>query len=93
MKVDLKMATYSVEIKQHNYTDWAFVDFAQSLDAARKEMARLTEEYWIRQTDRDEDEAATKPKVLGRIAAAEPGEEISTDFCDGWELRIAEEES
>lgn len=82
-------AKYCVESRTSNRLRWSSGGmFGLSLEEARKEMARLAEEYWIRQIDRDEDEAETKPKVLARIAEAEPGEEISTDFCDGWEMRV-----
>lgn len=85
------MATYTVELKKYSFSAWAVVDFGLSLDAARKEMARLAEEYWAR-LNRKADEAETKPNVMARIAEAAPGEEISTDFCDGWGLRIVEDE-
>lgn len=80
---------YCVESRTNKRLEWSSGGrLGLSLEEARKEMARLAEEYWSRQTDRDEDEAEWLPRVLTWCSEAVPGEEIGTDLCDGWEMRI-----
>lgn len=80
---------YRMELRTNKRGEWSSDGrFGLSIDEARKEMARLAEEYWLRQTDRDEDEAEWLPRFKAWCTEALPGEESSTDLCDGWEMRI-----